>query len=71
MPRVPTKEVKARATAITKLFNSYTCYDYLVGTEQRVWILEKDDHPLNHNMVVGHTKAYVKVLVKGDEDLLG
>ena len=33
MPRVPTKEVKARATAITKLFNSYNCYDYLLDTE--------------------------------------
>ncbi len=71
MPKVPTKQVKARASSVTKLFNSYSCYEHLVGSEQRVWMLEKDEHPGNADMVVGHTKAYVKVLVKGDISLLG
>lgn len=31
--RVPTRDVKNRSTEVTNLFNSYKCYDYLVGTE--------------------------------------
>ena len=57
--RVPTKEVKKRSGEVTDLFNSYKCYDWLVGTEQRVWILEEDKK--FKGKFVGHTKQYVKV----------
>eukprot|EP01015_Nassula_variabilis_P025879 TRINITY_DN5105_c0_g1_i8.p1 TRINITY_DN5105_c0_g1~~TRINITY_DN5105_c0_g1_i8.p1 ORF type:complete len:242 (+),score=65.24 TRINITY_DN5105_c0_g1_i8:66-791(+) len=34
MKRVDTKEVKQRSKALTQLFESYRCYDFLLNTEQ-------------------------------------
>ena len=67
--RVPTKEVKERSGKVTKLFNSYTCYDQLLNSEQRVWILERD--PKHKDQLVAHTKSYQKVLIPYKEGLLG
>lgn len=69
--KVPLKEAKARSTKLTDLFNGYTCYGQYINTIQRVWIFENDNK--NDDMVVGHTKGYVKVLIKKkpDLDLLG
>eukprot|EP01016_Furgasonia_blochmanni_P017146 TRINITY_DN2002_c0_g2_i4.p1 TRINITY_DN2002_c0_g2~~TRINITY_DN2002_c0_g2_i4.p1 ORF type:complete len:351 (+),score=73.84 TRINITY_DN2002_c0_g2_i4:968-2020(+) len=72
MKRVDTKIVKERSKAITKLFESYRCYDKLVGTVQKVWIADKEPNKHEGGMIlVGHTKAYVKVVLPFDEALLG
>ncbi len=71
MQKVPSKDVKARSTAITQLFESYTCYDNLKNTEQLVWIRDKEFNKKNGTMLVGHTKGYVKVLLPFEEELLG
>jgi len=70
-PKVPLKEAKARSTKLTHLFNEYRCYDNYQDTVQRVWIFENDDK--SSETVVGHTKGYVKVLIKKEagRDLLG
>ena len=69
--KVPLKEVKERSTKLTHLFNEYRCYDHYQDTIQRVWIFENDDK--SDETVVGHTKGYVKVLIKKEQgvDLLG
>jgi len=71
MQKVPSKDVKARSTAVTQLFESYHCYENLKGTEQLVWIRDKEFNKKNGTMLVGHTKGYVKVLLPFDEELLG
>ena len=70
-PKVPLKEAKNRSTKLTHLFNEYRCYDHYQDTVQRVWIFENDDK--SSETVVGHTKGYVKVLIKKEpeRDLLG
>ena len=60
--KVPLKEAKRRSTQLTHLFNGYNCYDGYLNTTQRVWIFENDNKSDDH--VVGHTKGYVKVLIK-------
>lgn len=73
MKRVNTKDVKARSKEITKLFESYHCYDKLMNTIQKIWIRDKE-HKKNSEeefLLVGHTKSYVKVLIEGNEDLIG
>lgn len=69
--KVPLKEVKERSTKLTHLFNEYRCYDHYQDTIQRVWIFENDDK--SEETVVGHTKGYVKVLIKKEPgvDFLG
>eukprot|EP00743_Colponemidia_sp_Colp-15_P005396 GILK01005798.1.p1 GENE.GILK01005798.1~~GILK01005798.1.p1 ORF type:complete len:585 (+),score=92.25 GILK01005798.1:72-1757(+) len=67
MKRVDTKEVKRRSTELTKLFESYSCYDDMKGRVEKVWITEHED--AEHT--VGHTKSYVKVLIPRDDNLLG
>ena len=71
MQKVQSKDVKARSTAVTQLFESYTCYDHLNGTEQLIWIRDKEFNKKNGTMLVGHTKGYVKVLLPFEEELLG
>ena len=69
--KVPLKEAKERSTRLTHLFNGYRCYDKYQETIQRVWVFENDDK--NSDNVVGHTKGYVKVLIKKqpEVDLIG
>ena len=70
MTRVPTQVVKARSREVTKLFESYTCYDYLLGTVQQVYLRDFDDEKDNGQMV-GHTKDYTKVVLPREEGLIG
>lgn len=71
--RVDTKEVKRRSAAVARLFQSYPNYEHLTGTVQRVWVHDNKDEGKSpgEDFMVGHTKAYVKVLVKRDPGLLG
>ena len=72
MKRVNSKDVKVRSTKLTRLFESYKCYDNLLNTKQKVWISDKElrkDCDLPY--LVGHTKNYVKVMLKGDISLIG
>lgn len=60
MPQIRTDVAKKRTVELTALYNSYTTYNHLVGSTHWVTLLEvaHDQHHL-----VGHTKAYVQVLV--------
>ena len=69
--KVDTKEVHKRSRNLAELFKSYPNYDYLLNTEQRVWLHEDKEEPKNKDMYVGHTKSYVKVLVPKEKDILG
>jgi len=71
--KVDSKEVKRRSTETAKLFKSYPNYNYLKNTIQRVWIHDTKDEGRNpdENVMVAHTKSYVKVLIKRDPDLVG
>lgn len=71
--KVDSKEVKRRSTETTRLFHSYPNYNHLKGTIQRVWIHDLKDSGRNpdENIMVGHTKCYVKVLIKREEELVG
>jgi len=72
MKRVNTKDVKARSKAITKLFESYLCYDKLMNTEQKIWIRDKEPKKNSEGFyLVGHTKNYVKTMIEGEESLIG
>ncbi|DAZ99569.1 TPA: hypothetical protein N0F65_001397, partial [Lagenidium giganteum] len=69
MKRVPTQVVKNRSRRITKLFESFTPYTDMVGTEQKVWInTEISD---DQKFTVAHTKNYSKVLLPRDDSLMG
>ena len=68
MPQVPTDISKRRSAELTKLYNSYTCYDDLIGTIHKVHLLEVA-HDKHH--LVGHTKGYAQVLVDPKEAALG
>jgi len=72
--KVDTKEVKRRSTTVANLFHSYPNYESLKDTVQRVWIHDSKDEnrQSDESYVVGHTKGYVKVLIKKEElNLLG
>lgn len=60
MPQIRTDIAKKRTVELTELYNSYRTYDALVGTVHTVDLLEVA-HDKHH--FVGHTKAYVQVLV--------
>ena len=51
-------QVKNRSRRLTRLFQSYETYSYLVGSHTKVLVTE-----LSHdgNYYVGHTKAYEQV----------
>ena len=71
--RVDGKEVKRRSTALAHLFGSYPNYTHLNHTIQRVWLHDTKEETKNveGDFMVGHTKAYAKVLIKKDPTLLG
>ena len=56
---------------MTVLFDSYTCYDGYLGTEQRVWVSEIEDSKKYGKFLVGHTKNYVKVNLPFEENIVG
>lgn len=64
MKRIPTQVVKDRSRRLTKLFESFTPYTDYVGRTEKVWFDIEVSKDGGHS--VGHTKAYVKVLVPLD-----
>jgi threonylcarbamoyladenosine tRNA methylthiotransferase CDKAL1 len=69
MKRVPTNIVKDRSRRLTKVFESIVPYTYMVGQTVKVWFdVEVSD---DRKYSVGHTKAYIKILVPLDESLPG
>jgi threonylcarbamoyladenosine tRNA methylthiotransferase CDKAL1 len=60
--------VKDRSRRVTSHFHSYSTWDGLVGTEQRVCVVE---YGKDANYIVGHTPAYTQVLLPRDHNLLG
>ena len=69
MKRIPTQIVKDRSRRLTKLFESFDPYRGMIGETVKVWFdIERSDDG-RHS--VGHTKAYIKVLVPFQEDLPG
>lgn len=68
MKRIATQVVKDRSRRLTKLFESFDPYKQYMGRREKVWFCTEisDD-----GRSVGHTKAYVKVLVPLDANLPG
>jgi hypothetical protein len=54
---------------LTKLFESFKPYEYLLQTSIRVWFDTEVSDDGRHS--VGHSKAYIKVLVPFDPSLPG
>ena len=72
MERIPTQIVKSRSREVTKLFESYTCYEKYVGTIQRVWITEQvDDSERLGDCWVAHDIYYHQVLIPKNRILNG
>jgi len=68
LKRLPNHVAKTRSGEVTSVFESYETTSWLQDTVQRVWFCE---HSTRSQHTVGHTKQYVKVLVRRDEQLLG
>ncbi len=68
MKRVPTVVVKNRSRRATTFFESYTCFDHLMGTIQDVLITEASNDGTHY---VGHNKSYQQVLVPKDPRIMG
>lgn len=66
--KLPSDVVKRRSTEMSALFESYSTFDHLEGREERVWFSETND---KYQQTVGHTKAYTKVVVAQNNELLG
>jgi threonylcarbamoyladenosine tRNA methylthiotransferase CDKAL1 len=77
MKKINTKIVKQRSTELTKLFESYTTYDNMLNTEHKVWITDTEINKKNianekQEAMIGHTKNYVKVIIREvDYNLIG
>lgn len=69
MKRIATNIVKDRSRRLTKLFESFVPYTHYVGTTILVWFDVEVSSDGRHS--VGHSKAYVKVLVPYDATLPG
>jgi threonylcarbamoyladenosine tRNA methylthiotransferase CDKAL1 len=69
MKRTPTQIVKNRSRRLTKLFESFRPYSHLPGQCIKAWFGTEVSADRRHS--VGHTKAYIKVLVPLDESLPG
>ena len=69
--KIDTKEVHNRSKTFDELFKSYSHYKHLLNTEQSVWIADLNEEEKNkeENMMVGHNKSYVKILIPKDETL--
>ena len=59
MRQLPTLVKKTRSRELTQLVSGFDPYVGLVDTTQRVWVSEAAD-----GAAVGHTRSYVKVLLK-------
>ena len=67
MPHVPSTVVKPRSTELSLWFKSIRPYDRFLRPIQMVWVGSER----NGSQMVGHTKAYVKVLLPLEEGLQG
>ena len=69
--KIDTKEVHNRSKTLDELFKSYSHYKHLLNTEQSVWIADLNEEEKNkeENMMVGHNKSYVKILIPKIENL--
>lgn len=67
MPRLSTVVVKRRSSELSAWFKGFMPYGRYEGRAMLVWIGSETAG----EWLVGHTKAYIKVLVKGEEALRG
>jgi len=68
MKRVPTQDVKNRSRKLTRLFESYRCFDDHVGRVEEVLAT---DIAYDKQHLVAHNKQYIQVLVPRDPNLMG
>lgn len=68
MKRVPTLEVKNRSRKATSFFESYTSFDHLLSSIQRVLVTESSTDGKNF---VGHNKSFNQVLLPKDPRIMG
>ncbi|CAN1310056.1 Threonylcarbamoyladenosine tRNA methylthiotransferase [Linum perenne] len=68
MKKVPSNIVKKRSRELTAVFEAFTPYNGMEGRIERVWIT---DIATDRVHLVGHTKAYVQVLIVAPESMLG
>jgi threonylcarbamoyladenosine tRNA methylthiotransferase CDKAL1 len=68
MKRIPTNVVKQRSREATKLFNSYTSFDHLLGTVQDVLVTEVSSDGKNY---IAHNKNFTQILIETDSRLMG
>ncbi|KAI3513427.1 hypothetical protein L1887_20761 [Cichorium endivia] len=68
MKKVASNIVKKRSRELTSVFESFTPYNGMEGSIEKIWITDIATDEIH---LVGHTKGYVQVLVIGPESLLG
>ncbi|KAI8912569.1 hypothetical protein EDD86DRAFT_188359 [Gorgonomyces haynaldii] len=68
MKRLDTKIVKNRSKRATQHFDSYTSYDHLLHTTQKILVTEVSSDGQHY---VGHNKYYHQILVPKEEHLMG
>ncbi|GJN27590.1 hypothetical protein PR202_gb15622 [Eleusine coracana subsp. coracana] len=68
MKKVPSHEVKKRSRELTSVFESFSPYQGMEGTVERIWITEIATDGVH---LVGHTKGYIQVLVIAPDSMLG
>ncbi|OAY23750.1 threonylcarbamoyladenosine tRNA methylthiotransferase [Manihot esculenta] len=68
MKKVPSNIVKKRSRELTSVFEAFTPYNGMEGRVERIWITEIATDGIH---LVGHTKAYIQVLVVAPESMLG
>ncbi|KAL1450761.1 hypothetical protein WDU94_003086 [Cyamophila willieti] len=68
MPLIPTQEVKKRTKKLNDLFQSYSPYEHLKGSVQRVLITDEAFDGVNY---IGHNKFYQQVIVPKLPDIMG
>lgn len=67
MPKVPSQQVKDRSRRLTRLFESFNPYAGMEDTSGPVTVWFNRERSADGQHAVGHTKAYVKVLVPWEE----
>ncbi|KAF9670608.1 hypothetical protein SADUNF_Sadunf13G0086600 [Salix dunnii] len=68
MKKVPSNIVKQRSRELTSVFEAFTPYNGMEGRVERIWITDIATDGVH---LVGHTKAYVQVLIVAQETMLG
>ncbi|KAJ6693650.1 hypothetical protein OIU85_004430 [Salix viminalis] len=68
MKKVPSNIVKQRSRELTSVFEAFTPYNGMEGRVERIWITDIATDGIH---LVGHTKAYVQVLIVAQESMLG